>query len=58
MKIIFEWQEGRETRRTESELPKQYSYEELKEYTISALNKAIKYSNDPLPEGIKSEGDL
>ena len=57
MKIIFEWEEGRDARRTETEIPPNLSWEEVQNYTIQALKKALKYSNEPLPEGV-TEGEL
>lgn len=57
MKIIIEWTEGREIRRTEIEVPTDKTWTELQEYVISGLRKAIKYSNVPMPKGI-TEGEL
>lgn len=57
MKLIFEWTEGRETRRSEAEIPLGLTWEETQKHIVSASRKAYKYSNVPLPAGI-TEGEL
>ena len=51
MKIIFEWKEGRNTRRTETELPST-SWEEQKEFIRKALYIAYKYSEEEYPKDL------
>ena len=57
MKLIIQWNEGREVRQTETEIPQGKIWEEVKQFVISAVKKAYKYSSEPLPEGI-TEGEL
>jgi len=57
MKLIIQWQEGRQVRQTETDVPQDKSWEEVQEYLISATKKAYKYSDNPLPNGL-SEGEL
>ena len=57
MKIIFQYQEGRETRQTETVIPDGLNWENVVKYIVAAARKAYKYSNEPLPEGV-TEGEL
>jgi|GEM_PF-5935316 len=57
MKIILQWTEGRQTRQTETEIPSDKTWEEVKEFLLQATLKAYKYTDEPLPKGL-SESDL
>lgn len=58
MKIIIEWDEGNETRRTETELPMDKNWEELQEYIRQLVKKAIKYSDNKPPKGLLKDNEL
>ena len=57
MKVIFQWQEGREVRQTETDIPSNLSWAGVLAFVTLALKKAYKYSTVPLPDGVK-EGEL
>ena len=57
MKIRFILLDGRVERSTDMEIPKDLTWEETKEFALSAIKKAYKYSNDQLPSGV-TEGEL
>ena len=56
MKIKLEWKEGREIRRTETELPNK-PWLELIEYIRQLLKKAYKYNDEPIPTGLLGENE-
>ena len=58
MKITLEWQEGREARKSETELPSGGSWQELQEFIRQLARKAYKYSDEVIPEGLLNEGEL
>jgi hypothetical protein len=58
MKIILEWHEGRETRRSEGELSANKSWPEIVECIRQEYKKAVKYSDEPIPEGLLRDGEV
>jgi len=58
MKILIQWQEKRETRTSECELPTDKTWEELQEYIKELILGVYRYNEEEIPQWvIKADGE-